>query len=94
MPSKVTDSQLNFIDPSNENNFIPLTQIYLGANVHKTLFQDPNIAANEIMIADIRRRCSRQFMITACIQIKEIFFKLQIVAAVMQHIICIQLYQK
>ena len=52
-------------------NFIPLSQIYLGANVHKT-FQEPNIAANEIMIADIRRRC-RQFMVTACIQIKERF---------------------
>ena len=66
MPSKVTDSQLNLIDPTDENNFI-----YLGANVHKT-FQEPNIAANEIMIADIRRRC-RQFMVTACMQIKERF---------------------
>lgn len=71
MPSKVTDSQLDVIDPSDENNFIPLNQVFLGPYAHIS-FQKPNIAANETMIADIKRRC-RQFMVTACVQIKERF---------------------
>ena len=71
LPNKVTDAQLNLLDPSDENNFVPSNQVYLGPNVHKT-FQDPNIASNKAMIADVTNRC-RQFMVTACIQIKERF---------------------
>ncbi|KAE9522887.1 hypothetical protein AGLY_016698 [Aphis glycines] len=56
------------IDPSNTSYFLPLYDIYLGAEV-LNLLNKPEICKNEAMVKDIRKRC-REFLITGCRQIK------------------------
>lgn len=56
------------IDPSNTSYFLPLNDIYLGAEV-LNLLKKPEICKNEAMVEDIRKRC-REFLITGCRQIK------------------------
>ncbi|XP_064093748.1 uncharacterized protein LOC135206265 isoform X1 [Macrobrachium nipponense] len=70
-PSKLTDDKINSINPNDERNFKPLKQVFLGAKVLDIL-QEPQISPNKGLIADVTKRF-RQFMITACIQIKERF---------------------
>lgn len=55
------------IDP-NTSYFLPLNDIYLGAEVFN-LLNKPEISKNEAMVQDIRKRC-REFLITGCRQIK------------------------
>lgn len=56
------------IDPSDIFYFLPLKDIYLGADV-KNLINKPEICKNEMMVQDICQRC-RKFLITSCQQIQ------------------------
>jgi len=48
------------IDPSNTSYFLPLNDIYLGAEV-LNLLNKPEICKNEAMVEDICKRC-REFL--------------------------------
>lgn len=59
------------IDPFEERNFVPLDQIYLGAELH-ILFQSPEYRGNAKLIHDVRSRC-RTFLASVCLEMKKRF---------------------
>lgn len=67
----VTRLSLNNIDPRNNTLHKPLSQIYLGSELH-AIFQMPDYNDKIDMIADIRNRC-RTFFIVLCQEILKRF---------------------
>lgn len=59
------------IDPADSSYFLPLNQMYLGAEV-LTMLQAPDVTRNEIMVKDILERC-RAFLIISVKEIKARF---------------------
>lgn len=67
--NRVTD--ITSIDPEDSSKFLPTNQIYLGADIH-TVLQTQEYRDKADMVRVVRIRC-RQFMITACQEIKKRF---------------------
>ena len=67
--NKVKD--ITMIDPEDDTIYLPVENIYLGSDIHRLLQSDEYINREEL-VKDVRIRC-RQFMITACKEIKKRF---------------------
>ena len=65
--NKVKD--ITMIDPEDDTKYLPVENIYLGSDIHSLLQSDEYINREEL-VKDVRIRC-RQFMITACKEIKK-----------------------
>lgn len=66
---RVTD--ITSIDPEDNSKFLPLNQIYLGADIH-ILLQSERYRNSTDMVQGVRIRC-RQFMTSACLEIRKRF---------------------
>lgn len=67
----VSRLRLHEIDPSDELIHKPLSQLYLGSDLH-AIFQRPEYLVRGNMILDIRQRCKR-FLIVLCKEIRKRF---------------------
>lgn len=59
------------IDPEKEEHYLPLEQVYLGADVHR-LLQTPEYSQCKALVSDVKKRCVT-FLATACTQMRSRF---------------------
>jgi len=68
-PNYINKTPINDIDPENDKQYIPFTQMYLGIRVLKKI-EKPNIAYNKSLLNDFYLR-TQNFLKISCIQIKK-----------------------
>jgi hypothetical protein len=68
-PNYINKTPINDIDPENDKQYIPFTQMYLGIRVLKEI-EKPNIANNKSLLNDFYLR-TQNFLKISCIQIKK-----------------------
>lgn len=66
-PNYINKTPINDIDPENDKQYIPFTQMYLGIRVLKEI-EKPNIANNKSLLNDIYLG-TQNFLKISCIQI-------------------------